>query len=128
MKKKLIFVSLPIILIFYTITFSRYITEIDCGELLSVQSTYGIAHPSGYPLFTLLGYLITKLPINVSNIIKLNYLATIYVFLSIFVFIFLLKHRIYIYIYFNTFYQKMLVFFQIYIEIIFLKLSKSTAY
>jgi hypothetical protein len=91
MKKKLIFVSLPIILIFYTITFSRYITEIDCGELLSVQSTYGIAHPSGYPLFTLLGYLITKLPINVSNIIKLNYLATIYVFLSIIVFIFLLK-------------------------------------
>ena len=70
MKKKLIFVSLPIILIFYTITFSRYITEIDCGELLSVQSTYGIAHPSGYPLFTLLGYLITKLPIKFTYIYK----------------------------------------------------------
>jgi Tfp pilus assembly protein PilF len=33
----------------------------DSGEFATVCSTLGIAHPTGYPLYTLIGYLFTKL-------------------------------------------------------------------
>ena len=36
----------------------------DAGELITVAYTLGIAHPPGYPLFTLLAHLFTYLPIN----------------------------------------------------------------
>ncbi len=36
----------------------------DSGELIAVSSTLGIAHPPGYPLYTLLGKLFATLPIG----------------------------------------------------------------
>ena len=34
----------------------------DSGELASAAYTWGVPHPTGYPLWTLLGFLITRLP------------------------------------------------------------------
>ncbi len=34
----------------------------DSGELVTVADTLGVAHPPGYPLFTLLGFLFSRLP------------------------------------------------------------------
>ncbi len=47
----------------YIFTMSRSIPYIDGGELTTVLWTLGIAHPTGYPLFTLLGSLFVHIPI-----------------------------------------------------------------
>ena len=49
-------------LVVYIITLAREITFVDSGELSAVAAGLGIAHPPGYPLFTLLGRLFTLLP------------------------------------------------------------------
>ena len=36
----------------------------DSGELASTAYTLGIAHPTGYPLYTLLGYVVSNLPVG----------------------------------------------------------------
>ncbi len=59
----------------YSTTLAPTVTFIDSGELAAVSSTLGIAHPTGYPLFTLLGWCFTKLPIAGTEIARLNVLA-----------------------------------------------------
>lgn len=46
----------------YLRTLARSVTWIDGGELAAAAATLGIAHPPGYPLFTLLGHLFAQLP------------------------------------------------------------------
>ena len=45
----------------YLLTMNRTIGFIDRGELAAVACTLGIAHPTGYPTLTLLGFLVTHL-------------------------------------------------------------------
>jgi hypothetical protein len=52
--------------------------EIDTGELTAVQSVLGIAHPTGYPLFTIIGYLFLKIPLPLTKIYQANLLAALY--------------------------------------------------
>ncbi|MCO6473203.1 MAG: DUF2723 domain-containing protein [Melioribacteraceae bacterium] len=75
-----------IIFAVYLQTISPGLSGGDCGELAAVQTTMGIAHPTGYPLFTILGYLFTKLPISLEPIQKLNLLAAVYTSLGMLVF------------------------------------------
>ena len=49
--------------IVYLQTMAPSVPNIDGGELATVCATLGIAHPTGYPLFTLIGYLFAHLPI-----------------------------------------------------------------
>jgi hypothetical protein len=51
-----------ILFIIYLITLAPSVVQIDAGELAAVQATLGIAHPTGYPLFTIIGFLFSKLP------------------------------------------------------------------
>jgi len=48
---------------------------IDSGELAAVASTLGVAHPTGYPLFTLLGWIVAHIPLGGSPIVRLNGMA-----------------------------------------------------
>lgn len=73
---KIIFTS--VIFVIYTITLAPSVQQIDSGELAAVQCTLGIAHPTGYPLFTLLGFLFQLLPLPVSAILKVNLLSAIW--------------------------------------------------
>ncbi|MEK7263840.1 MAG: DUF2723 domain-containing protein [Bacteroidota bacterium] len=59
----------------YAITATRTVSFIDAGELATVASTLGIAHPTGYPFFTLLSHFVTKLPLGISTIFQLNLFA-----------------------------------------------------
>jgi len=77
-----------IIFAIYLQTISAGLNGGDCGELAAVQTTLGIAHPTGYPLFTILGYLFTKLPLNLEPIQKLNLLGAIYTSLGMSIFYF----------------------------------------
>jgi hypothetical protein len=67
----------------YLRTLAPTVIEIDSGELAAVQCTGGIAHPTGYPLFTALGYLFAKLPLFSSKILQLNVLAALYCVLGL---------------------------------------------
>lgn len=67
-----------IIFIFYLTSIAPSVVQIDSGELAAVQCTLGIAHPTGYPLFTILGYLFSLIPLPFSKIFQLNILSAIY--------------------------------------------------
>lgn len=62
----------------YLLTISHSVTEFDSGELAAVQATLGIAHPPGYPLFTILGYLFLKIPLGITKIYQLNILCSLW--------------------------------------------------
>ncbi len=59
----------------YGMTLAPSVMTIDSGELAAVMSTAGIAHPTGYPLFTIAGWLWTRLPIPGTDIFAVNILA-----------------------------------------------------
>ncbi|MEW6732902.1 MAG: DUF2723 domain-containing protein, partial [Acidobacteriota bacterium] len=46
----------------YFATLARTVTLVDSGELILTCTGLGVAHPPGFPLYTLLGNLFTKLP------------------------------------------------------------------
>lgn len=66
----------------YILTLSPTVSFTDSGELAGVASTLGIAHPTGYPLFSIIGYLWTLLPLPLSPILKLNLLSALLVAFS----------------------------------------------
>ncbi|MEW6368594.1 MAG: DUF2723 domain-containing protein [Acidobacteriota bacterium] len=59
----------------YAATAAPDVTFTDCGELGAVCATLGVAHPTGYPLLTLLGFLWTRLPWPWPPIRALNLLS-----------------------------------------------------
>lgn len=66
----------------YHVGLARGLVEIDAGELAAVQCSNGIAHPTGYGLYTFLGFLWSKLPFFPSVIYGLNFFAAVCVALS----------------------------------------------
>lgn len=67
-----------LIFIIYLTTIAPTIIQIDAGELTSVQALAGIAHPTGYPLFTIIGHLFSRIPTPFSTAFQLNLLAAIW--------------------------------------------------
>lgn len=65
--------------VFYFMTMAPAVVEIDSGELSAVQYTAGVGHPTGYPLFTWLGWLFTRIPLGMPVIQQINFLALLYV-------------------------------------------------
>ena len=53
------------VFIIYLFTLAPSVVQIDSGELATVQATLGIAHPTGYPLFTMIGYLFSLIPLPI---------------------------------------------------------------
>ncbi len=58
--------------VLYALTAARTVVFIDSGELSTVAWTLGIAHPTGYPLFTLLAWIVAHLPGEASPVLRLN--------------------------------------------------------
>lgn len=75
-----------VVFIVYATTLAPSVVEIDSGELATVQVLLGIAHPTGYPLFTLLGHLFSLLPFHFSKIYQLNLLTAVWCSLAAMVF------------------------------------------
>ncbi|MEO8513157.1 MAG: DUF2723 domain-containing protein [Ignavibacteria bacterium] len=76
----------------YLMTLAPTVWFIDSGELAAVATTLGIAHPTGYPLFTIIGHLFSMLPIGSSEIYRLNLMSSFFCALGIFVFFLLMKY------------------------------------
>ena len=72
--------------VIYLMTTAPDLMFTDCGELAGVCTTLGIAHPTGYPLFTILGFLWTKIPLPLSKIHSLNIFAAFLTAMSVLVF------------------------------------------
>lgn len=51
---------------------------IDSGELAVAAYYLGVAHPTGYPLFVVLGFLVSHLPVGTDPAYRLNLLSAIY--------------------------------------------------
>lgn len=64
--------------IVYMMTLAQGLGFIDAGELATTASTLGIAHPTGYPLFTLIGHLFSILPIASTVIVRLNIMSAFF--------------------------------------------------
>jgi len=62
----------------YLQTLAPSVDFIDAGELATVCATLGIAHPTGYPLFTLVGWIFAHLPIASTVILRLNIMAAFF--------------------------------------------------
>ncbi len=76
--------------IVFVITFSVYLTTMcptvgftDSGELATVAATEGIAHPTGYPLWTLLSRIAAMIPVDGQVIVHLNVFAAIVTALAV---------------------------------------------
>ena len=77
--------------VFYLFTIAPSVIQIDTGELAAVQCTLGIAHPTGYPLFTIMGYFFSLIPLPLTKIFQLNLLAAIYCSTAVSIFTFTSK-------------------------------------
>lgn len=58
--------------IVYNITLAPGLMFTDSGELAAAANSLGITHPTGYPLFTILGYIWSNLPLGGTVIHKMN--------------------------------------------------------
>ncbi|MEG8946344.1 protein O-mannosyl-transferase family [Rosettibacter firmus] len=67
-----------VVFLFYLLTLAPSVIQIDSGELAAVQATLGIAHPTGYPIFTILGYMFLKIPLPFTKIYLANLFASIW--------------------------------------------------
>ncbi len=76
----------------YLMTLAPTVWFIDSGELAAVATTLGIAHPTGYPLFTIIGHIFSILPIGTSEIYRLNLMSSFFCALGIFMFFLLMRY------------------------------------
>jgi hypothetical protein len=70
----------------YLRTLAPTVDFIDSGELATVAATLGIAHPTGYPLFTLIGHVFAHLPLGMPAIQRLNLMSAVFCATALFVF------------------------------------------
>ena len=76
----------------YLPTMTPEVDFIDSGELAAAACTLGITHPTGYPLFTLVGHLWAKIPIAARPIVRLNLMSLFFAAAAAGVFTILTKH------------------------------------
>ncbi|GMU94709.1 DUF2723 domain-containing protein [Ignavibacterium album] len=91
LKKYFALITSAFVFIVYLFTLAPSVIQIDSGELAAVQATLGIAHPTGYPLFTFLGYLFSLIPLPFTKIYQLNLLAALYSTVAVGIFTFTSK-------------------------------------
>ncbi len=72
-----------LVFLIYQLTLCPAVAFTDTGELAAVCVTLGIAHPTGYPLFTLLGRLWSMLAPGGDEIAMLNRLASVWTALGV---------------------------------------------
>jgi hypothetical protein len=83
-KRWLSFYLLAFFLFFYPFFQSPGLTGGDSGDLVTASALGGVSHPPGYPLYTFLGWLITRLPIGPNPAYRVGFLSSIPAAFSIF--------------------------------------------
>lgn len=71
-------ILVPLFILFgYILTLSPTVGLIDCGELITGCYLLNILHPTGYPLYTLIGHVFSKIPIG-TIAQRINFVSAIY--------------------------------------------------
>lgn len=78
-------VSFFVPLIIYIITLAPTVSWVDSDELATASSLLKIAHPTGYPLFTILGKVFTLLPAG-DEVYRLNLMSAFVSSAAVFIF------------------------------------------
>jgi tetratricopeptide (TPR) repeat protein len=65
-------------LLLYTLTLTPTVTARDSGELVTAAATLGVPHPPGYPTYTVLGYVFSKLPFGPSVAWRVNLMTALF--------------------------------------------------
>lgn len=81
-EKAIPFIVFFVVFFVYVFTMAPSIYWGDSPELIAVAYTLGIAHPSGYPLYTLLGKLFTFIPIG-TIAYRLNIMSAFFASLAV---------------------------------------------
>ena len=68
-------------LVGYVKTLAPTVSFFDSGELIAAAATFGVAHPPGYPLYVLLGWLFSKLPVG-GVAYRLNLMSAVFAALA----------------------------------------------
>lgn len=94
-SKKIFWATLSsvIALIVYILTLAPDVYFIDSGEFAAALVQFNICHPTGYPLFTLLGKIFTSIPLE-NKIYLVNLFTAIISAFSIFTFFYLCEYII----------------------------------
>lgn len=79
------------VFVIYLLTLAPSVLQIDAGELTAVQVLAGVAHPTGYPLFTFIGHLFSLLPLPFTKIYQMNLLAALWCSIAVGVFVYTCK-------------------------------------
>lgn len=66
----------------YLLTFARTVTLVDSGELILTSAKLGVAHPPGFPLYTILGYIFSKLPFFGTPAAKMSFMSAVFAALA----------------------------------------------
>ena len=91
-QRKVVFACAFLLLvdfIVYFLTLSPAVQFIDSGELAVVCKSLGIAHPTGYPLYTLLGRLFSLLPLK-DIIFRVSFMSLLFICVTNIVLFFIL--------------------------------------
>jgi hypothetical protein len=73
-------------LLIYLHNLSNSVYGGDVGDFVTTAVVGGVAHPPGYPLFTLLGFLFAKIPINLTPAFKVGLISSISSAAAVFLF------------------------------------------
>ena len=92
--KQNLFIVFIVVFGIYLATTAPTVDFIDSGELAAVAYTLGIAHPTGYPVFTLIGWLFSHIPVSAAVIFRLNVMNALFCTLGIIFYILFLDELI----------------------------------
>ncbi|OGK11885.1 hypothetical protein A2954_05895 [Candidatus Roizmanbacteria bacterium RIFCSPLOWO2_01_FULL_37_12] len=87
-KKIIVLIYFLSIGLVYLHNLTRDIYSGDVGDLVTAAVLHGVPHPTGYPLFTLLGFILSKIPLSIPPVTKVGLIS---VFASLAGLIFLYK-------------------------------------
>ncbi|MFH1515120.1 MAG: DUF2723 domain-containing protein, partial [bacterium] len=72
-----------ITIVVYTRTLCPTLYVGDSGELIAASWNFGVPHSPGYPLFTLLGYFFSHIPIGDNPAVRMNFMTALFGALSV---------------------------------------------
>jgi hypothetical protein len=77
-SKALPFIALFLVGIIYLLTLPPSVIETDSGELAAALYHLGLPHATGYPLFSILGWLFLQIPTGLRPIVQLHVLGALF--------------------------------------------------
>ncbi len=81
-----IFILLSVILYFYISGLTADVYGGDVGDLVTAAVVRGVAHPPGYPLFTLLGFILSHIHLNLEPVTNVGLISVFAAIGSLYIF------------------------------------------